>query len=452
MKLLKMIGFILLFAIIILLFFNAPKLKLISGFAAKNLASSYFIAHRTVDYTNKTDNNAKLINLASSNIDKKNKTATSTVWGLAKEKAVYREGIGAILVNSDTILGDDYLKPKRDFRPIQHPYPYGNLPAKDTVFKNINYELLNDVIDSTFDKHHKNHIINTRSLLVLYKGEIIAEKYSEDFNQHSLLQGWSITKSLLATCFGILEKENKYDIHKPITVFPEWLKDNRKNITANHLLRMESGLAWEENYSTICDATQMLFEDNDLTKRPLAKKQTQPVETEFNYSSGTSNILSALLRKQFKTHQEYLDYPYTEFIDKIGMHSMLMETDIMGNYVASSYSWATTRDWAKFGQLMLDNGQWNGEQIVSKNWIDYIKTPNKTSKGEYGGHWWLNHGNYMPNVPKDCFYADGFQGQRIFVIPSKDLVVVRFGITELQRVDFYQMFDHLLGNICKSIE
>lgn len=435
--------------VVILFIINAPKLKLISGFAAKNLASSYFIAKRSVDHTNKTDNNAPLIKLAKSDIQ--NNAAISSVFGFAKEKAVYREGLGAVLVNSDTILTDDYLRPKRNLTPIQQPYPYGNLTPEKTVFDNIDYQKIDSIVHNCFVENHPDGIKNTRSILVLYKGKIIAEKYADGFDEHSLLQGWSITKSLLTTCFGILEKDNKFDIKKPITAFPNWLQDARKNITTNHLLRMESGLEWEENYKTICDATRMLFEDRDLTKRPLEKKLAQPIETEFNYSSGTSNILSALLRKQFNTHQEYLDFPYTEFIDKIGMHSMLMETDIMGNYVASSYSWATTRDWGKFGQLMLNNGAWNNEQIVSKNWVNYIRTPNKSSKGEYGGQWWLNHGNYMPNVPKDCFYADGFEGQRIFVIPSKDLVVVRFGVTRLGRVDFYPLFDNLLGTICNSI-
>ncbi|WP_068828373.1 serine hydrolase domain-containing protein [Wenyingzhuangia fucanilytica] len=452
MKTLKMIGFTSLFIVLIIIFYNAPKLKLISGFAAKNLASSFFIANRSEDYTNKTDNSSPLIKLANSKINLKEKIATSNVWGFAKEKAVYRDGIGAILVNKDTVLTDDYLKPNRNLTSIPLPYPYGNLPAKDTIFNNVDYQLLNNVINNSFVGDYKNKPKNTRSLIVLYKGQIIAEKYADGFDKNSLLQGWSITKSLLTTCFGILEKDGDFDINQPITAFSDWLKDDRKNITTSQLLRMESGLEWEENYSTICDVTKMLFKDNDLTKRPLSKKQTSPAETVFNYSSGTSNILSALLRKQFNTHQEYLDFPYQEFIDKIGMHSMLMETDIMGNYVASSYSWATTRDWAKFGQLMLNDGIWNGEQIVSKKWVNYITTPNKTSNNEYGGHWWLNKGDYMPNVPKDCFYADGFQGQRIFVIPSKELVVVRFGVTELNRTEFYTMFDHLLKTICKSIQ
>ena len=447
-----MTSFIILLILVVIIILNLPKLKLISGFTAKNLASSYFIAKRGVDYTNKNDNNGSLTKLAKSTIDVANKTAIATVFGLSKKKAIYRDGLGAVLINKDTVLTNSYLKPNRDFSPIQQPYPYGNLPPKKITFNNIDYKTLDSIVSNCFIENHIDGIKNTRSILVLYKGKIIAEKYADGFDEHSLLQGWSMTKSLLTTCFGILEKEKKMNINQPISSFSEWQKDSRKNITTSQLLRMESGLEWEENYTKICDVTQMLFQDNDLTKRPLSKKQIHPAETVFNYSSGTSNILSALLRKQFNSHQEYLDFPYKKLIDKIGMHSMLMETDIVGNYVASSYSWATTRDWAKFGELMLNNGKWNNEQIVNKNWIKYICTPNKTSHGEYGGQWWLNSKMFMPNVPKDCFYADGFQGQRIFVIPSKDLVVVRFGITEVHRVDFYPLFDNLLGTICKSIQ
>ncbi|NJB82165.1 serine hydrolase domain-containing protein [Wenyingzhuangia aestuarii] len=452
MKILKMIGISLFIIVLIVLGFNYPKLKLISGFTAKNMASSYFLAKRSVDYTNKTDNHGPLTKVATTVVNETSKTAIATVFGMSSKKAVYREGVGAVLVAKESDLTSNYLKPNRDFTPINKPYPYGNLAPEKHTFQNIDYKTLDSLTGNCFIENHPDGIKQTRSILVLYKGKIISEKYAKGFDEHSLLQGWSITKSLVTTCFGVLEKDQKFNIHNPITDFSEWLQDDRKNITTSHLLRMESGLEWEENYSKICDVTKMLFEDTDVTKRPLSMSLKHNLETEFNYSSGTSNILSALLKKQFKTAQEYIDYPYQKLIDKIGMHSMVLETDLANNYVASSYSWATTRDWAKFGQLMLNNGTWNNEQILSPNWIQYISTPNKTSKGEYGGQWWLNHGNYMPNVPTDCFYADGYQGQRIFVIPSKDLVVVRFGVTQLGRVGFYPLFDRLIGDICNTIE
>lgn len=448
MKFLKIIGLIFLFIVLIAVTVNYPKLKLISGFAAKNMASSYFLAHRGIELTNKEDNNSFLISLAKTKIDTNTRTTTATVFGLSKSTAIYREGVGATLVQSDKV---SLAKPNRHQPKILLPYPHGHLKGKDTIFTNINYSRIDTILNNSFVESHPDEIKNSRSVLVLYKGHIIGEKYALGFDENSLLQGWSITKSLLTTSFGILSK-NGYKIHQNITAFPNWLITDKKNITTSHLLQMQSGIEWEENYGTICDVTNMLFKDKDCTKRALGKPLARQPGTRFGYESGNSNILSALLRKQFKTHQEYLDFPYRTYIDKIGMHSMTIETDAVGNYVASSYSWATTRDWAKFGLLMLQNGRWNGEQILTKEWIDYIKTPASDSKGEFGGQWWLNKGNYMPNVPKDCFYADGFEGQRIFVIPSKDLVIVRFGVTKLGRVGFYPLFDKLVGNICNSID
>jgi len=111
------------------------------------------------------------------------------------------------------------------------------------------------------------------------------------------------------------------------------------------------------------------------------------------------------------------------------MHSMTLEADLAGNYVASAYAWATTRDWAKYGLLYLNKGNWNGEQIISEDWVKYTSTPTNTSEGIYGAQFWLNAGGHLPDVPKDMFMADGYQGQRVMIIPSMDLVIVRTGIT-----------------------
>ena len=144
---------------------------------------------------------------------------------------------------------------------------------------------------------------------------------------------------------------------------------------------MNSGLEWEEDYTKICDATKMLFQAEDMSQSQLIKPAQFKPNTHWNYSSGTTNLLSGILRKQFKTHQEYLDFWYSALIDKIGMNSMLVETDMAGNYVGSSYSWATTRDWAKFGLLYLHKGNWNGEQLFDENWAKYVATPTNGSKG-----------------------------------------------------------------------
>ena len=193
---------------------------------------------------------------------------------------------------------------------------------------------------------------------------------------------------------------------------------------------MQSGLEWDEDYTSISDATKMLFLASDMTQAQRDKKSIAKPTEVWNYSSGTSNLLSGILRQQFRSHQEYLDFPYSSFIDKIGAHSMLIEADLKGNYVGSSYAWASTRDWARIGQLYLDEGKWNGEQLFTKEWVDYISTPTINSKGVYGAHFWLNAGGKFPDAPRDTYSMNGFQGQYVFMIPSKDLVVVRTGLAE----------------------
>ena len=283
-------------------------------------------------------------------------------------------------------------------------------------------------------------------MIVIYKDKIIAEKYDTGFNKNSRILGWSMTKSLTATYFGILQKQGKIDISKPAPI-AEWKNDERKNITINDLLHMNSGLEWEENYSKICDATKMLFIEEDMTQSQINKPLVGKPNNTWNYSSGTTNLLSGILRKQFKTHQEYLDFWYSSLFDKIGMHSALVETDMTGNFVGSSYGWANTRDWAKFGLLYLHKGNWNGEQIFNESWADYVALPTDTSYGNYGAQFWLNVGKKFPNVPKDMYYASGYQGQMVAVFPSHDLVIVRMGLSE--KFDFNGFLSEVVGSLKK---
>ena len=117
------------------------------------------------------------------------------------------------------------------------------------------------------------------------------------------------------------------------------------------------------------------------------------------------------------------------------MHSLLMETDFAGNFVGSSYAWASTRDWAKFGLLYLRNGNWNGTVLFDKSWVNYITTPTEHSDGIYGAHFWLNAEGMYKSVPRDLYSANGYNGQYVFVIPSKDLVIVRTGLAEPPEFD-----------------
>lgn len=421
---------------------NYPKLNIITGFAAKSTCSCMYEAKRDFAAIQKTDNNFSPVNLAKVKIDSLHQKVTATVFGLKKRTAVYKKGIGCVLLPKE--IEKKYtitFKPNRYINQQQLLYPYGNLPQKDTIFTEIDYSSLNEAVKQIFADSLK-----TRAVLVIYKNKIVAEKYAVGFTRNTKLLGWSMAKSIASAVTGILVEKKEIPLNTA-NLFKEWKKDQRARITLNNLLQMNSGLAWDEDYTKISDVTKMLFLDKDMGAVQMQKHLIGKPDESWNYSSGTTNLLSKYIRNQFPNHQDYLDFWYKELIDKIGMHSMVLETDIEGNYVASSYAWATARDWAKFGILYLNLGVWNGEQVISKEWINYSVTPTNTSNGRYGAQFWLNKNGFYPNLPKDMFSCNGHQGQFIFVIPSKNLVLVRFGLVGTPTFDI----DKVLRNVLKTI-
>ena len=426
-----------------LVYKNYPKLDLISGFSSKSVASGHFLDNRSLDVIEKGDNDIDLIDLADNKINEKEKFTEASVYGLKTRKAVYREGLGAVLVNDDYDASKPYLIPKRNFTINKTiPFPYGDGEPVKPSFTNIDYNRLNEAVSKAFEPSIEGKKC-TRAVVVVYKDQIIAEKYAPGFNKDSRLLGWSMTKSITGTMLGILQKQGKLNVNQPAPI-REWANDSRKNITIHNLLQMNSGLAWDENYDDISDVTKMLFQESDMTQSQIHKPLVGKPNATWNYSSGTTNLLSGIVRNQFKTHQEYLDFWYSALIDKIGMHSMIIEADLKGNYIGSSYAWANARDWAKFGLLYLHNGNWNGEQLFATTWSKYVATPTPTSNNEYGAQFWLNACGKLPDVPRDVYYADGFQGQRVFIIPSHDMVVVRLGY---DHIDLNALLKEVLGSI-----
>lgn len=438
MKYLKWFVLVLVIGIVIMVWMNFERLDILSGYSAKSMASSVFTAQRDVAFTDSTDNNFSPIHIATDEVNLEEKTAFASVFGLNTRKAIYREGLGAVLVPHDYNYKATNIKPKRNANKIDAPYPYGHLAPKDSVFSNIDYTRL----DATIKKYTED-TLKTRALLVIYKDHIIGEHYADGFDKDSRILGWSMTKSVTSTIYGVLESQGKMDVYQPAPI-NEWESDERSKITINNLLQMNSGLEWVEDYNTICDVTRMLFQEEDMTASQADEPLVGQPNESWYYSSGTTNLLSGILRKQFNTHQGYLDFWYTDLIDKIGMHSMLIEADMAGNYVGSSYGWATPRDWAKLGLLYLHRGNWNGEQIFTKDWFNYAITPTNSSNGRYGAQIWLNKGGFLPDVPRDVFSFNGYQGQRVYICPSKDLVVVRMG---LRPMDFNGLVRDVIATI-----
>ncbi len=426
MKYAKRITLAVLVVIIITVAYQYPKLTIISGYAAKNMASTVFISGRTAQSVNEQDHQVPLIKLANTEINLENKSASSSVFGLMERKAVFREGLGSVLIQDEGKLPDRLQQPRRTTQSIPLPYPFGHLPARDTLLAGVDYRALETALDNAFSNPEERR---TRTVMILYKNQLVAERYSKGFHRDTPILGWSMTKSILATLYGILTHQERINLTDK-TEWPAWQGDPRKEITYNDLLRMQSGLEWDEDYSGISDVTKMLFLEEDMGKIQSEKELIAKPAELWNYSSGTSNLLSRMLREQFSNYQEYLDFPYRELIDRIGMNSMMLETDMGGHFVGSSYGWASTADWAKFGLLYLNRGRWNDELIFSEDWVDYVTKPTAGSDGTYGAHFWLNSDGKYPDVPTDLYSANGYQGQYVFIIPSKELVVVRTGLAE----------------------
>jgi len=425
MKILKRSLLLILTVVILIVFFNYPKLNIIAGYSVKSMSSSVFLANRTATFTDSTDNNFSPINLGTDKVNQVTNTSTASVFGLLTRKAFYREGLGSVLIDDDFDTSLKVRVPKRTNPNNTTPFPLGNADQKDTLFSSVDYSKLNSTVSNLFTNNTK-----TRAIVVIHKNQIIAEQYDTGFTKNSRILGWSMTKSIMSTVFGVLQHQGKINIQDKAPI-KEWQNDDRKNITIHNLLQMNSGLEWDENYNEISDVTKMLFLEKNMAKQQAKKQFVGKSNETWNYSSGTSNLLSEVIRSKFDKHQDYLDYWYTNFVDKIGMNSMVIETDMKGNYVGSSYAWATPRDWAKFGLLYLHNGNWNGDQLFTKDWVNYITTPTNGSDGTYGAHFWLNAEGKFPDVPKNMFYASGYQGQFVFVFPDQDLVVVRMGLAHI---------------------
>jgi CubicO group peptidase (beta-lactamase class C family) len=324
------------------------------------------------------------------------------------------------------------------------PWPLGDLISHDSVPLGINIYQLKKAIDKAFEENDSGTTIGTRAIVVLYDGKLIAEKYAPGYNINSKMLGWSMTKSVTTALIGILVKEGRLKIDMPAPA-PEWQlqNDRRHTITLENLLQQTSGLQFEENYAKASEATNMLFKKGDMAaftaKRPLKYKPGSV----FSYSSGNTNILSPIIR-QTVGEAQYHSFPAMKLFYKIGMYSAVIEPDASGTFTGSSYMYATVRDWARFGLLYYNDGVWNGQRILPEGWVKKTSTPFKAdSLKHYGYQFWLNgfdkrnkSGRIYPDVPPDMYFADGFGGQNIYIIPSKKLVVVRLGLHGLNENTF----------------
>lgn len=432
---------------------------IISGFGAKQKCSCMFVSGRDEASVDKDELGGFPFPIVSYKVDTEAKTVTGSILGFAVKKAIYRDKLGCTLINE---IPEEETRAQQ-FNIPQPPsidqsnlfFPEGN-KMKDSVFSGVDYSRLSEAINTAFTEPNPDKQQRTRAVVVLYNGELIAEKYAPGFNEYTKMYGWSMAKSTTAAQIGILEKEGKLNINEPAPVaFWKDPADPRHTITIKDLLQQMSGLDFEENYTKSSDVTDMLHKKADMGGYTASLPLAHQPGTVFNYSSGNSNILSKIIRNTLG-EKNYAAFPYTSLFYRIGMYNSLLEPDANGTYVGSSYIMATAKDYARFGLLYLNNGIWQGERILPENWVnETTKAPAANKLQNYGYQFWLNgfsetnpKERVFKDVPSDLFYCDGFGEQGIFIIPSKKLVVVRLGLTLDKSFDV----NGFLKDIIESVE
>ncbi len=417
------------------------RATIFTGFAAKNVASGIFVAGRTQHSIEALDINFFPVNFAETSVDKKNKIVKSNFFGYGKQTAVYREGLGTTLIGSYNL---EQVKKQKCPEALPLPYqpevywPTGD-KDRDTILPFVDLKALKKAIDTALGEAH------TRAVIVAYDTLLKWEGYAEGFDAKTPILGWSMTKSITSAMVGVLVKQGKIKLNEAAPI-KEWQNDKRKNIKIDNLLHMTSGLKWVEDYGDISSATIMLYDSAAIAQYAIGAPYEFPPDSVWYYSSGTSNILQAIIRRQFNDIHDYWAFPQKQIFHKIGMNHTIIETDATGIFVGSSYTYAPARDWARFGLLYLQNGLWSGDTILDPSWVKYTQKEAPKSGGKYGAQFWLNKSaKELPSCPKDIYYADGYQGQRVYIIPSKHLVIVRFGISKHGEFNYDRFVSSILA-------
>ena len=424
---------------------------IISGYSAKNACSCAFIQGRSKEDINNQELGSFPLSLGDISINPKDFSVTGTVFGMAKRKAIYRNGLGCTLVNElpeSTIRAQKILLPQQLYNEDTVRWPLGDGFANHLVTTD-NRAILDSALSFVFQQPFNNKEVFTRAVVVVHNGSIVAEKYATGYNKASKFIGWSMAKSITGALIGILVKEGKLQLYQPAPV-AAWrdVKDKRHSITLENLLQQASGLNFNENYNSYSNATNMLFNKADMAGYTASLPLKVAPGSKFYYSSGNSNILSGIIRSTVG-EKDYHNVPYVALFHKTGMYHTLLEPDASGTFVGSSYVYASARDYARFGLLYLNDGMVNGERILPEGWVQKSVTPSPANKlKHYGYQFWLNgidpkdpSKKEFPEAPADMFYADGYGGQRIYIIPSMQLVVVRIG---LNKFDEHQFLKRLL--------
>lgn len=310
------------------------------------------------------------------------------------------------------------------------PWPMGDRIAPEPIAADVDTVKVRQAVDAAF----QNPTGLTAAVVVVHRGRIIAERYANGANKDMQLESWSMGKSITGTLIGVLAQQGAIKLEDKAPV-PEWQKtpnDPRANIRTVDLLRMSSGLRFSrgspEDIPGYHDHDLIYTGAVDAFQFATTRELQFPPNTFGRYRNSDVMTLGLIIRDAVrKRGDEYLTWPQRALFDKVGIRRQVLETDPYGNFVMSGYDYGTARNWARLGMLYLNDGMWRGERLLPEGFVKLISSPAPAWKDStYGGMVWLNVGGQW-NLPRDAYAFRGAGEQDTYIVPSRELVIVRMG-------------------------
>jgi CubicO group peptidase (beta-lactamase class C family) len=363
-------------------------------------------------------------------LDRTTKTVDASVAGLFSSRAAFHDGLGCVQVHGP---GEPYLL-KSDIAALRTPKTPPVLPEiAGPAIVEPSHAGLKAALDHAFEEPATPPFRRTKAVVVVHDGRVIAERYADGVGIDTPLLGFSMTKSVVNALIGILTQQGLTSPSLPAPV-PEWrgAGDPRREIEVEHLMRMTTGLALDENNSGFDPSSQMVYLHNDMAGFAAKAAPIAPPGTRWAYSSPSTQILARIIRDLTGGPEQTLTLAWRELFNPLGMRSVTLQFDAAGTLQGSSSMLASARDWARFGLLYLNDGVIGGRRILHEDWVDFSAAA--TLGTDYGAGFWTNRSNHerakgrvRMGIPADAFFAFGDMGQRIVILPSQHLVIVRLG-------------------------
>ena len=368
-------------------------------------------------------------------VDHGRREVRASLLGTLASRAVFRDGIGCVLVHGDEPIATTKLAGRLHADALL-PAIAGPALVEPTEPR------LKAALDAAFLEPDQPPHRHTKAVVIVHDGKVIAERYAEGYGINTPILGFSMTKSVTNALVGILIHQRRLvtDAPAPIAAWQVGT-DPRGAITIEQLMRMNSGLALDETGSGFDPSNQMFYDEPDMAGYAQRAKLLAAPGTRWAYSSASTHLLARIVRDRVGGTAEAVQrFAFTELFDPLGMRSVTLEMDATGTPVGAHYMLASARDWARFGSLFLNDGVVGGRRILPEDWVEFSTAP--TLGTAYGAGWWTNRGNdpaalhrIKVGVPADAYFAFGNLGQRIAVIPSERLVIVRMARAHLQYGD-----------------